>query len=139
MLREESTPPHWSILGPLLAYHPEECKYGKAWLAYTYAPIKFKRGLMSCAGYDYLNRDVVPCAHCIRAAGSENIDFIESNIEKALETKMKKMSKYESFKRMELFIYIQLLEIGDSNWASSDDLHVIPLCLHKASVSPYNQ
>lgn len=94
---------------------------------------------MSCAGCDCLNRDVVPCSHCIRAVGSENIDFLESNIEKTLKKKMKKMSKYESFKRMELFIPIQLLAISNSNGTSSDDLHVILLCLHKASVGPYNQ
>lgn len=38
-LREESAPPHWSILDPLLAYHPEDYDYGTGWLAYAYPPI----------------------------------------------------------------------------------------------------
>ena len=38
-LREDSLPPHWSILDPLLAYHPEDYDYGVAWLAYAYQPL----------------------------------------------------------------------------------------------------
>lgn len=38
-LREDSSPPHWSILDPLLAYHPEDYDYGVAWLAYAYQPL----------------------------------------------------------------------------------------------------
>ena len=34
-LREESAPPHWSILDPLLAYHPEDYESGKDWIAYA--------------------------------------------------------------------------------------------------------
>ena len=68
-LRADSAPPHWSILDPLLAYYPEKYEYGMAWLAYAYPPVKFKRGIMSCAGCDFLDRDRVPCDHCIRAAG----------------------------------------------------------------------
>ena len=34
-LREDSGAPHWSILDPLLAYHPEDYDYGKTWLAYA--------------------------------------------------------------------------------------------------------
>lgn len=26
-------------------------------------------GILSCAGCDYLDRDNVPCAHCVRSAG----------------------------------------------------------------------
>lgn len=37
-LREESAPPHWSILDPLLAYHPEDYDYGEGWLAYRRPP-----------------------------------------------------------------------------------------------------
>ena len=68
-LKEGSAPPHWSILDPLLAYHPEEYEYGKAWLAYAHPPIRTKRETLNCAGCDYLDRECVPCAHCIRAAG----------------------------------------------------------------------
>lgn len=37
-LREESAAPHWSILDPLLAYHPEDYDYGEGWLAYRRPP-----------------------------------------------------------------------------------------------------
>ena len=37
-LREESAAPHWSILDPLLAYHPEDYDYGEGWLAYHRPP-----------------------------------------------------------------------------------------------------
>ena len=42
-LREESAPPHWSILDPLLAYHPEDYDYGTGWLAYAYPPIDWEK------------------------------------------------------------------------------------------------
>lgn len=42
-LREDSAPPHWSILDPLLAYHPEDYDYGVAWLAYAYQPLHIDR------------------------------------------------------------------------------------------------
>lgn len=43
--------------------------YGKTWLAYAYPPAHIDREAMSCAGCDYLDRENVPCAHCVRAAG----------------------------------------------------------------------
>lgn len=43
--------------------------YGETWLAYAYPPAHIDREPMSCAGCDYLDRDNVPCAHCVRAAG----------------------------------------------------------------------
>lgn len=43
-MREDSAPPHWSILDPLLAYHPENYDYGKCWIAYAYPPAHIDRG-----------------------------------------------------------------------------------------------
>lgn len=43
--------------------------YGKDWLAYAYPPAHIDREALSCAGCDYLDRENVPCAHCLRAAG----------------------------------------------------------------------
>lgn len=40
-LREDSAAPHWSILDPLLAHHPEDYEYGESWLAYAHKPIDF--------------------------------------------------------------------------------------------------
>lgn len=42
-LRENSGAPHWSILDPLLAYHPEDYDYGKTWLAYAADPPRLDR------------------------------------------------------------------------------------------------
>ena len=42
-MREDSAPPHWSILDPLLAYHPEDYDYGKCWIAYAYQPANIDR------------------------------------------------------------------------------------------------
>ena len=42
-MREDSAPPHWSILDPLLAYHPEDYDYGKCWIAYAYPPAHIDR------------------------------------------------------------------------------------------------
>ena len=39
---------------------------------------------------------------------------------------MKKRPQYESFKRMELFIFMPLFAIYDSYGASSDGFHAIP-------------
>lgn len=76
-LRADSAPPHWSILDPLLAYYPEKYEYGMAWLAYSYPPVKFKSGIMSCAGCCYLDQANAPCAHCIRA--TEHQDYYRKN------------------------------------------------------------
>lgn len=51
-LREDSGAPHWSILDPLLAYHPEDYDYGKTWLAYAYEPLRLDRSAWE------------PCEHC---------------------------------------------------------------------------
>lgn len=51
-MREDSAPPHWSILDPLLAYHPEDYDYGECWIAYAYPPA-------------YIDRDAwEPCQRC---------------------------------------------------------------------------
>ncbi|WP_373166302.1 hypothetical protein [Agathobaculum sp. Marseille-P7918] len=36
---------------------------------YAYPPVTIDRETLNCAGCDYLDRECVPCAHCIRAAG----------------------------------------------------------------------
>lgn len=36
---------------------------------YAYPPVTTDKEVLSCAGCDYLDREEVPCAHCIRAAG----------------------------------------------------------------------
>lgn len=51
-LREDSGAPHWSILDPLLAYHPEDYDYGKTWLAYAYEPPRLDRSAWE------------PCEYC---------------------------------------------------------------------------
>lgn len=43
--------------------------YGKIYKAYAYPPAHIDREALSCAGCDYLDRENVPCAHCVRAAG----------------------------------------------------------------------
>lgn len=65
-------------------------------------------------------------ASCLVMTRSENVDLIEANIEKALENKLKKISKYESFKRMELFIFMPLFAIDDTYGTSPDVFHTIP-------------
>lgn len=42
-MRENSAPPHWDILDPLLAYHPEDYDYGECWVAYAYPPAHIDR------------------------------------------------------------------------------------------------
>ena len=42
-MRENSAPPHWDILDPLLAYHPEDYDYGECWVAYAYPPARIDR------------------------------------------------------------------------------------------------
>ena len=42
-MRENSAPPHWGILDPLLAYHPEDYDYGECWVAYAYPPAHIDR------------------------------------------------------------------------------------------------
>ena len=42
-MRENSAPPHWGILDPLLAYHPEDYDYGECWVAYAYPPARIDR------------------------------------------------------------------------------------------------
>ena len=39
------------------------------WVAYAYPPANIDLELLSCAGCDYLDRENVPCAHCLRASG----------------------------------------------------------------------
>lgn len=51
-LRDDSGAPHWSILDPILAYHPEDYDYGETWLAYAYEPPRLDRSAWE------------PCEHC---------------------------------------------------------------------------
>lgn len=63
-LREDSGAPHWSILDPLLAYHPEDYDYGKTWVAYAQQPAHIDR------------ENWGPCAKCRSCASC--IDSCES-------------------------------------------------------------
>lgn len=58
--------------------------YGKTWLAYAYPPAHIDREAMSCAGCDYLDRENVPCAHCVRAAGYADYYKPMAELEKRL-------------------------------------------------------
>lgn len=62
-LRDDSGAPHWSILDPILAYHPEDYDYGKTWLDYAYEPPRLDRSAWepceSCEDYS-----VKCCENC---------------------------------------------------------------------------
>lgn len=72
-LREDSGAPHWSILDPLLAYHPEDYDYGKTWIAYAYQPAHIDReawepckkckSCASCTG-SIGDPNSLPCSQC---------------------------------------------------------------------------
>jgi len=64
-LRDDSGAPHWSILDPILAYHPEDYDYGKTWLAYAYEPTRIDRSAWEpCAKC----RSCLSCSHVVESA-----------------------------------------------------------------------
>lgn len=60
-MREDSAPPHWSILDPLLAYHPEDYDYGKCWVAYAYPPARIDREAWEQCGLCGTLNDEIMC------------------------------------------------------------------------------
>lgn len=79
-LREDSGAPHWSILDPLLAYHPQDYDYGKTWLAYAYETPRLDRSAWEPCGcckekrcptckYDDCIPIFDPCNSCVDGSG----------------------------------------------------------------------